>query len=79
VVVITRDVWTLDPDFGFGRSGGANRTHLDLQETNSRPARTSPSRAGALTAAPVAAGTETPIRGSHARARPWYATTATGA
>jgi hypothetical protein len=34
VLVTTRDVWTLDPGFNFGRSGGTNRTELFLQELN---------------------------------------------
>ena len=34
VVVVTRDVWTLTPDIGFGRGGGVNRTHFELEETN---------------------------------------------
>ena len=34
VMVITRDVWTLDPGFNFGRSGGTNSTGVSLQELN---------------------------------------------
>ena len=34
VLVTTRDVWTLDPGFNFGRSGGTNSTALYLQELN---------------------------------------------
>ena len=34
VKVITRDVWTLDPNISFGRSGGANSTNANLQEEN---------------------------------------------
>lgn len=32
--VTTRDVWTLDPGFRFGRSGGENSTGVQLQELN---------------------------------------------
>jgi len=32
--VVTRDVWTLNAGVGFGRSGGASSTHLQLQDTN---------------------------------------------
>jgi hypothetical protein len=34
VKVITKDVWTLDPNISFGRSGGANSTNANLQEEN---------------------------------------------
>ena len=34
VRVKTRDVWTLDPGFSYGRSGGANSTGFQLQELN---------------------------------------------
>jgi hypothetical protein len=34
VQVITRDVWTFDPNISFGRSGGANSTSSSLQEEN---------------------------------------------
>ncbi len=34
VKVITRDVWTLDPNVSFGRSGGTNSTSASLQEQN---------------------------------------------
>jgi len=34
VLVTTRDVWTLDPGFNFGRSGGANSTGVSLDELN---------------------------------------------
>jgi hypothetical protein len=34
VKVITRDVWTLDPNVSFGRSGGVNSTSYSLQEEN---------------------------------------------
>jgi hemolysin activation/secretion protein len=34
VQVITRDVWTLDPNISFGRSGGTNSTDANLQEEN---------------------------------------------
>ena len=34
VKVITRDVWTLDPNLSFGRSGGTNSTNANLQEEN---------------------------------------------
>jgi hypothetical protein len=34
VLVTTRDVWTLDPSFNFGRSGGTNTTGLSLEEIN---------------------------------------------
>src|ERR1700694_2861220 len=32
--VTTRDVWTLNPGFNFGRSGGANSTGVQLEELN---------------------------------------------
>lgn len=32
--VITHDVWTLDPGFSFGRTGGTNTTNIDLQDSN---------------------------------------------
>jgi len=32
--VITRDVWTLDPNVSFGRSGGANSTNASFQDEN---------------------------------------------
>ena len=32
--VITHDVWTLDPGFSFGRTGGSNTTNIDFQESN---------------------------------------------
>jgi len=32
--VTTRDVWTLNPGFNFGRSGGTNSTGVQLQELN---------------------------------------------
>ena len=32
VLVTTRDVWTLDPGFNFGRSGGTNNSGVTLQE-----------------------------------------------
>ena len=34
IEVRTRDVWTLQPGFSFGRKGGENTTSLDLRETN---------------------------------------------
>jgi hypothetical protein len=34
VMVITRDVWTLDPNVSFGRSGGVNSASYSLQEEN---------------------------------------------
>ena len=34
VAVVTRDVWTLDPNISFGRAGGANSTNYNLQEEN---------------------------------------------
>jgi len=34
VVVATRDVWTLRPGLGFGRSGGVNRYHFGLHDAN---------------------------------------------
>jgi hemolysin activation/secretion protein len=34
VKVITRDVWTLDPNISFGRSGGSNSTNVNLQDEN---------------------------------------------
>ena len=34
VKVITRDVWTLDPNISFGRSGGTNSTNTNLQDEN---------------------------------------------
>ncbi len=32
--VVTRDVWTLNPDISVTRSGGENRTKLGLEDTN---------------------------------------------
>src|SRR3984893_8825944 len=32
--VTTRDVWTLNPGFNFGRSGGTNSTGVQLEELN---------------------------------------------
>jgi hypothetical protein len=34
VLVTTRDVWTLDPGFSYGRSGGTNSTSVAVQELN---------------------------------------------
>lgn len=34
IEVTTRDVWTLDPGFKFGRSGGANATGVQLEDSN---------------------------------------------
>jgi hypothetical protein len=34
VVVTTKDVWTLNPGFNFGRSGGANSTGVKLEDSN---------------------------------------------
>ncbi len=34
VRVTTRDVWTLNPGFNFGRSGGSNTTGANLEDTN---------------------------------------------
>jgi hypothetical protein len=34
VEVVTRDVWTLRPGLGFGRSGGVNRYHFGLHDAN---------------------------------------------
>ena len=34
IKVITKDVWTLSPGISFGRSGGANATNFNLQDTN---------------------------------------------
>ena len=34
VRVITRDVWTFDPNVSFGRTGGSNSTSASLQEEN---------------------------------------------
>ncbi|MBV8495895.1 MAG: hypothetical protein JO361_03835, partial [Gammaproteobacteria bacterium] len=34
VEVTTRDVWTLNPGFNFGRSGGTNSTGVQLEDTN---------------------------------------------
>ena len=34
IKVITRDVWTLDPNISFGRSGGTNSTNANLQDEN---------------------------------------------
>jgi len=34
IVVKTRDVWTLDPGFSYGRSGGTNSIGFQLQELN---------------------------------------------
>ncbi|MEA2562234.1 MAG: hypothetical protein QOH06_3738 [Acidobacteriota bacterium] len=32
--VVTRDVWTLNAGFGFGRSGGASSNSVQIQDTN---------------------------------------------
>ena len=32
--VTTKDVWTLNPGFNFGRSGGSNSTGVQIQDTN---------------------------------------------
>ena len=32
--VTTRDVWTLNPGFNFGRSGGTNSIGIKLEEVN---------------------------------------------
>jgi hypothetical protein len=34
IKVITKDVWTLSPGFSFGRTGGANSTSYNVQDTN---------------------------------------------
>jgi outer membrane protein assembly factor BamA len=34
VVVTTKDVWTLNPGFNFGRSGGANSSGVKLEDSN---------------------------------------------
>ncbi|GAC1453096.1 MAG: hypothetical protein PVSMB6_06740 [Steroidobacteraceae bacterium] len=34
VQVTTRDVWTLNPGFNYGRSGGTNSTGVQLEDTN---------------------------------------------
>ena len=34
IKVITKDVWTLSPGISFGRSGGANNTRFELEDTN---------------------------------------------
>lgn len=34
VEVVTRDVWTLKGGFGFGRSGGVNKTRIGLHDSN---------------------------------------------
>lgn len=34
VLVITRDVWTLNPGFDFSRSGGTNQTGVQLEDIN---------------------------------------------
>ena len=34
VKVTTRDVWTLNPGFNYGRSGGTNSTGVKLEDTN---------------------------------------------
>src|SRR5262249_11200208 len=34
VKVVTRDVWTLQPEIGIGRSGGANTYHFGLEDSN---------------------------------------------
>jgi hypothetical protein len=36
VLVTTRDVWTLDPGFNFGRSGGTNCAAVILQDGSGR-------------------------------------------
>ena len=34
IVVITHDVWTLQPGISYGRSGGTNTTHIDISDAN---------------------------------------------
>jgi hypothetical protein len=34
VKVVTKDVWTLSPGFSVGRSGGANNTRFELEDSN---------------------------------------------
>ena len=34
VLVVTRDVWTLDPGFNFSRSGGASSTGFEIEDIN---------------------------------------------
>ncbi len=34
VLVVTRDVWTLDPGFNFSRSGGSSSTGFELEDMN---------------------------------------------
>jgi hypothetical protein len=34
LTVVTRDVWTLNPDISLTRSGGENRTKIGLEDTN---------------------------------------------
>ena len=34
IVVITHDVWTLQPGISFGRSGGTNRSSVDISDAN---------------------------------------------
>ncbi|MBT8090353.1 MAG: BamA/TamA family outer membrane protein [Gammaproteobacteria bacterium] len=34
LTVVTRDVWTLNPDISVTRSGGENRTRIGLEDTN---------------------------------------------
>ncbi len=34
IAVVTRDVWTLNPDISVTRSGGENRTKVGLEDTN---------------------------------------------
>ncbi len=34
ILVVTRDVWTLNPGFNFSRSGGTNQTGVTLEDVN---------------------------------------------
>jgi len=34
ILVLTRDVWTLNPGFDFSRSGGTNRTGVSIEDVN---------------------------------------------
>ncbi|HUK02915.1 MAG TPA: hypothetical protein VLW26_11610 [Steroidobacteraceae bacterium] len=34
ILVTTRDVWTLDPGFNYGRSGGTNSTGVQIEDLN---------------------------------------------
>ena len=86
VRVITRDVWTFDPNVSFGRTGGSNSTSASLQEENflgwgkqlevgrtsnvDAPARSPSIRTRMCSARAGPVGSLTSIRATAASARP---------